>query len=140
MLAGKSTSVVATVGGTGRAWPEPTNFAQYSEQNTLRCPAQISPRLHFSNDGPHTYINMNNYVEPLALGGLFDLEPKVWFRNRAKIGLATTLKSTNSLYQNGKCMKLVRWPWLVQARKLIFERARPLSVFFQRALPLEKPL
>ena len=36
----------------GRACPELTGFTQHSERNILYCPAQISPRLHFSNDGP----------------------------------------------------------------------------------------
>ena len=61
--------LLATVGDAGWACPELTNFVQHSEQNTLCCQAQISSKWHFSNDGPHI-LNINNFVEQLALGGL----------------------------------------------------------------------
>ena len=44
-ITGLSANVVATVGGAGRACPEPTIFAQHSEQNTLCCLTHISPGL-----------------------------------------------------------------------------------------------
>ena len=38
-------------GQCGAGLARTNNFSQHSEWNTLCCPAQISPRLHFSNDG-----------------------------------------------------------------------------------------
>ena len=57
-------SIVATMGDSGPAGPELTNFAQHPEQNTLLhskdcTSAMVAP-----------YLDMNNFVEPLALGGL----------------------------------------------------------------------
>ena len=59
-------SVVAMVGGAGRVCAEIKHFCQHSEQSELCCPAQISHRLHLMA----LYLNIDNFVKPLALGGL----------------------------------------------------------------------
>ena len=79
-------SVVATVGSTGQACPLLTNFAQHTEQNKLCCPAQISHRLHFSNDGPISkHEKCCSTVRPWWTKQ--DLEPTT----TPQTGLATTL-------------------------------------------------
>ena len=56
------TSFVATEGSAWQACSKLTNFNQHSKQNTLCCSAQISPRLHLSNDVP-PYLNMKDFPQ-----------------------------------------------------------------------------
>ena len=70
---GMLTSVVATVGGAGRAWPGLTFFAQHSEQNTICRPAQISNIVHFAliwdtaNDKEYSNVTEKEHSQKMIL-------------------------------------------------------------------------